>query len=222
MKISALIIIIITIVAILTSTGGFYYVYSKNLEICNKEISKYVESTEDGVLLSEANKIKSLEVIKKELTNMAIKVTITTVFIFAIVGFIIGCIISKPIKKLTQNVKDITQGRLDIQLERSKISEVQNLINSLNRILASLKLAILRTNIKREDIGIGVSIENKESTPKSVLDGKKINSGNKSSISPKQIVEKKESPIKKVKRAPSKPGNKGKSNIKKVYFLKKK
>ncbi len=56
----------------------------------------------------------------------------------------------------------ITRGELSIQLEKSNIFEVQNLINSLNRILATMKLAILRTGLSKSDIGIGELTRAKE------------------------------------------------------------
>ncbi|MCK5043751.1 PAS domain S-box protein [Candidatus Pacearchaeota archaeon] len=71
---------------------------------------------------------------------------IILIIIIIIISFFISRAVSKPIKKLTSSVEEITKGSLEIQLEKSKIFEVQKLTDALNRILASLKLAILRTS----------------------------------------------------------------------------
>ena len=71
------------------------------------------------------------------------------------IAFFTARSISKPIKKLTQDVSAITKGKLDVRLGKSSISEIQSLTDSLDRVLASMKLAILRTGAKKEDIGLG-------------------------------------------------------------------
>ena len=53
-----------------------------------------------------------------------------------IVGWIIAKIISKPIKSLTQQVNDITKGNLEIQLKRSRIFEVDDLVHERQLELA--------------------------------------------------------------------------------------
>lgn len=95
--------------------------------------------------------------------------------IFSVI-FILGFsyFISKSIKKLKNDVDEISQGQLDIQLSNSSIFEIQTLTNSLNRILASLKLAILRTGMSKESIGLGEAIKAKEEAEKkyqSIIDG---------------------------------------------------
>jgi len=71
------------------------------------------------------------------------------------IGVIISNMISSPLFKLTNSVNEITKGNLDVQLKKSHISEINNLVGSLNRILASLKLAILKVGIKKEDLEPG-------------------------------------------------------------------
>ncbi len=70
--------------------------------------------------------------------------------------------ISRQLLKLTKRVDEITRGKLEVDLEKSNIAEVQSLTDSLNRILASLKLAILRADLSKEDIGLGEAIDAKK------------------------------------------------------------
>jgi len=79
-----------------------------------------------------------------------------------IISFWIARSISKPIKKLKIDVDEITKGKLDIQLERSSLTEIKSLTDSLNRILATMKLAILRTGLSKGELGLGEAIKAKE------------------------------------------------------------
>lgn len=85
------------------------------------------------------------------------------IFLLAILsGIYVSNKIAKPIKKLTENINEITKGKLDIQPEKSKIQEIHALTESFNRVLASLKLAVLKTGLKKEEIGLGEAIKAKE------------------------------------------------------------
>lgn len=94
-------------------------------------------------------------------------VTLTGVVLFVVgVFYFIANQISKPIKEISNDVNEITQGKLDIQLEKSNIYEIQKLIDALNRILASLKLAIMRTGATKGELGLGEAIKAKEKAEK--------------------------------------------------------
>jgi PAS domain S-box-containing protein len=69
-----------------------------------------------------------------------------------VVSFIISYLITKPIVKLTKNIDEISKGKLDVDLESSEIYEINNLTESLNRIMASLKLAIKKVEVKKDEI----------------------------------------------------------------------
>ena len=61
-------------------------------------------------------------------------------------------LISRPIEQLTKNIDEISKGKLEVQLEKSEIYEINDLTDSLNRVLASLKLAIHKVGVKRGEI----------------------------------------------------------------------
>jgi len=61
-------------------------------------------------------------------------------------------LITVPILKLMKNIDEISRGNLDVRLEKSEIYEINNLIKSLNRVMISLKLAIRKVGIIKEDI----------------------------------------------------------------------
>jgi PAS domain S-box-containing protein len=87
------------------------------------------------------------------------------------VSFVISYFITRPIEKLTKNIDEISKGKFDINLEYSEIKEINNLTDSLDRVMASLKLAVFKAGIKKGEI-----LENKPntrhvSTIKNKLDG---------------------------------------------------
>ena len=69
-----------------------------------------------------------------------------------IVSFFMAYFITRPIQKLMKKINEISRGNLDISLEKSEIYEINNLINSLKRVMVSLKLAIRKVGIMKEDI----------------------------------------------------------------------
>ncbi|KYK30540.1 MAG: hypothetical protein AYK22_03455 [Thermoplasmatales archaeon SG8-52-3] len=74
------------------------------------------------------------------------------IVVILIVSFMMSSLITVPIKKLTKNIEVISKGNLDVGLEKSEIYEINNLINSLKRVMVSLKLAIYKVGITKEDI----------------------------------------------------------------------
>ncbi|NPE26476.1 PAS domain-containing protein [Methanococcoides sp. SA1] len=115
----------------------------------------------DWCLLAEIDEAEAMAGINE--TKFKIFLMTGLFAIFALfVAFIYANMLSKPIKKLTADVNEITKGKLDIQLPKSKIFEIQKLTDSLNRILASLKLAILKTGSSGKDFGLGGAVEAKE------------------------------------------------------------
>jgi PAS domain S-box-containing protein len=68
------------------------------------------------------------------------------------VAFVISYFISIPLVKLTKNIDEISKGNLEVELEKSEIYEINNLTESLDRVMASLKLAIHKVGLKKEEI----------------------------------------------------------------------
>lgn len=123
--------------------------------------SNYIERIDVGMV----TKIDYSEAIgdtREKLIRLSILIAGIAIVIVFIIGWIISFKISRPIRKLTEGVDNITKGDLGIQLERSNIFEIQKLTDSLNRILATMKLAILRTGLSKSDIGIGEAVKAKE------------------------------------------------------------
>ena len=114
----------------------------------------------NGIILIEAEEEEAFAPI----SDMRYKTSLLT-FFFTLAVLLIALVysnsVTKPIKKLTQNVDTITKGNFDVKLDRSSIFEIQTLTSSLNRILASMKLAILRSGLTKEEMGIGKIIKAK-------------------------------------------------------------
>ncbi len=68
------------------------------------------------------------------------------------VSLLISYFITKPIENLTESIEAISKGKLEEDLGKSEIYEVNNLTESLNRVMVSLKLAINKVGVKKGDI----------------------------------------------------------------------
>jgi len=69
-----------------------------------------------------------------------------------VVSFIIAYFISRSIERLTKIIDEISKGKLDVNLEKSEIYEINKLTESLDRIMASLKLAVMKVGVKKDEI----------------------------------------------------------------------
>ncbi len=112
-------------------------------------------------LLAEIDESEVMLKIRESKSNIRLLIVGFICFII-IVAIIYSTYVSKQIKKLTMDINKITKGKFDIQLKKSSISEIQSLNDSLNRILASLKLAVLRSGKNEEYFGIGDLAKQKE------------------------------------------------------------
>lgn len=69
-----------------------------------------------------------------------------------IISFAIGLVLTsffvKPIQNICTSIEKISKGNFNVTIEESNIIEINQLINSINRILVSMKLAI--THLKKE------------------------------------------------------------------------
>ncbi len=123
--------------------------------------SNYIESIGAG-MVTKMDESEAIGLARIQLIRLSLIISAIILILAGIVSFFISYLISAPIKKLTVQVTNITSGDLSIQLEKSKIFEIQGLIDSLNRILASLKLAILRTGLTKSEFGLGEVVRAKE------------------------------------------------------------
>jgi len=67
-------------------------------------------------------------------------------------SLVLAYFLSRPLEKLTKDIKNISKGELDVKLGSTEISEINNLVESLNRVLASLKLAVHKVGVKKAEI----------------------------------------------------------------------
>ena len=78
---------------------------------------------------------------------------ISLIFIVTfVVSYLLSFFITRPLEKLTKNIDSISKGKLDVHLGYTEIHEINNLTDSLNRVMASLKLAVLKVGVKKGEI----------------------------------------------------------------------
>jgi PAS domain S-box-containing protein len=130
----------------------------RNVEVLAS--TRYIEEIKVGLV----SKIDASEAFSKveALQRMTIYLIIVILLVMSFAIYIVSRKISMEINDISSNIVKITKGNLNIQLKKSSLTEVQVLIDSLNRILASMKLAILRTGISKGELGIGEAVKAKE------------------------------------------------------------
>jgi len=122
--------------------------------------TNYVDEIQVGMLtqIDIAEAFSEIENLKKITFFLVIIMIILT----TIVIYIVARQVAKEIIYISESIDKVTKGDLGMQLKKSSLYEIQTLINSLNRILASMKLAILRTGVSASDLGIGEVVRAKE------------------------------------------------------------
>ena len=80
-----------------------------------------------------------------ELRNKLFLISVFILVLGIFVSFFIEIYIRMSINRLDKELQEISRGNLKIELKKSKIKEFNNLINSFERILVSMKLAIAQT-----------------------------------------------------------------------------
>lgn len=123
-------------------------------------VTKYFDNIGVG-MVTKINVEEAFANISK-IRTIIILILIIILGIFSLVIFVLLNQVSREIIGISQSVEEITKGNLEIQLKKSSLFEIQKLTDSLNRILASLKLAILRTGISKEGLGLGEAVKAKE------------------------------------------------------------
>jgi len=113
-------------------------------------------------LLTEISEEEALGNLQKSILNIFMIATIIVITIASLAGLFVSQQLAKQIKKLTSDVDEITKGNLKKKLTNSNIYEFQNLTDSLNRILSSLKLAVKKVGISQEELGLGELKKKKE------------------------------------------------------------
>jgi PAS domain S-box-containing protein len=93
-----------------------------------------------------------------QLLGSFILISLALILTMSLAIYLISGRVSQSISMLAEDVDKITKGSLDIQLRQSSISEVQSLTNSLNRVLASLKLAVLRSGLSKKEMGLSEAL----------------------------------------------------------------
>lgn len=68
------------------------------------------------------------------------------------------------LRQLTHNIESISKGRLDIHIDgQNRPDEIGELARAFDRILTSLKLAVEKVGIRKEELKLGEALEAKES-----------------------------------------------------------
>ena len=92
--------------------------------------------------------IPVMEAYKEVVTELKLSIlAIILSFLLAILaGTYFSKKISEPIKKLTSAVDEVSKGNFDVKIEESDVNEINTLADSLNRVMKTMKLAVLENS----------------------------------------------------------------------------
>ena len=80
-----------------------------------------------------------------KLRNQVLLVGMVSILFAIGLGFFISRRITKPLEKLSKTVSDISKGNFNVKIEKTvKIDEINQLADSLSRIMKTMKVAVLR------------------------------------------------------------------------------
>ena len=136
---------------------GEELVFINSLDYRNEEViavSQYLKPVGIG-LVAKIDKSEAFADQRSTLLRISLMTNMIIVLLSILIALFLSRFLARPLKKLSDDVDEITKGKIELSLEKSNIEEIQSLTDSLNRILASLKLAILRTGVSKSQIGIG-------------------------------------------------------------------
>ncbi len=109
-----------------------------------------------GVELAEQEAEEVINIInnaKDSISDIQTKVIVIVGFgliLTIVLGFSTSYLISKPLTKLTNSVDKVSKGNFKTEIEtQGKIDEVNKLADSLNRIMKTMKLAVLEKKMKK-------------------------------------------------------------------------
>lgn len=133
----------------------------------------YIESI-NWCLITEIDYDEVIGSKEREMIKVYFTIMIWVIVGLLAVGFILSRILTNPIKNITKIVDQIISGHLEATIPSSFIFEYQKLTDSLNKILSSLKLAVLKVGIKKQELELGEVLKAKEQAEQEAKNFKEI------------------------------------------------
>jgi len=121
----------------------------------NNQVNNFVNRQEELVHKLES---KQESLISGFVNTIYILISVVLV-LGLVIAYFISKSISKPLDKLSQSIDEISKGNFNVQIEKTgNIEEINTLVESLSRIMKTMKLAVLEKG--------SVKIEKKDETKK--------------------------------------------------------
>ncbi len=124
----------------------------------------YISQTGWGLVVKVDKKEVYAEV--DNLVNATIIIIITFCIFIGLLIFVLSRSIAMPINNLSKSISLITKGQFDVQIKRSELTEIAGLGDSIERILSSLKLAMLHYDISKEELMLDDAVKLKKKAEK--------------------------------------------------------
>jgi methyl-accepting chemotaxis protein len=176
-----------------------YFENNRNSSALQESLRRLEGAEEQSIFLTQKlidfhnSEITSEEETRGKLETTALLnlyvVAFTTLFALLISFGFLDSMVSRPFKQISESIDEITRGNFEVELEKSNITEFREVQEALERVLASLKLAIARKRLESQEVSssltkpaLGTGISTASETPvgaESVKPGKGKSTGNK-------------------------------------------
>lgn len=103
------------------------------------------------------------QILAARITGATIFISLLPLISAAGIGAFMSYNVSSNIKQLTSTIDEISKGKLDAHVTgKSRDDEIGELARAFDRILISLKIAVEKVGIKKEELRLGEALEAKE------------------------------------------------------------
>ncbi|PIN85676.1 MAG: hypothetical protein COV47_00980 [Candidatus Diapherotrites archaeon CG11_big_fil_rev_8_21_14_0_20_37_9] len=150
----------------IVSTYGNIVVSQKNIEKIRQDkidelilLNQQVQQERHKAISA---KTAEIEAIVSDKNNIIYNLMIFTLLISIALGILISHSISGGIRHITENVEEISKGNFNVEIDsKTSIEEINMLGRALDRIMKTMKLAVLETEFRYKNTKDSISPENK-------------------------------------------------------------
>ena len=105
-----------------------------------------------GIAVSYSNQVSESLGVSSSVPQLLLVSEIIILMLGIVVGYFTTRMISKPLSKLSSAVDEVSKGNFDVEVSGhiTKVDEITTLVDSLNRIMITMKLAVDETKSKRK------------------------------------------------------------------------
>jgi len=129
-----------------TSITAAFLIISLIIIVNGVIVNKIASDSLQGVIANNGKTTPEELTAVQATLQYAITIGVVVVLLFSVLlGIVISYSITRPLSKLTNVVDQISRGNFKVKTETSRIDEINILTQSLDRVMKTMKLAVMET-----------------------------------------------------------------------------